>query len=90
MPLQRAEGEGSSADRLNKFNTVRIDMGDTKREYWKVEDGYVYGYVETCYVGSRAQFEICELDEAEDMTDEEFDLLAKEALYESGMMDWGY
>lgn len=65
-------------------------MSEYKRDYYKIEDGMVIGYVETCFVGSKAEFEICSLEDAEDMSNEEFEQCAEDAMYESGKLEWGY
>lgn len=65
-------------------------MSELKRRYWKIEYGCVMGRVSTDLVGSECEFEICALEDAEEMTDEELEEVALCALYESGMMEWGY
>lgn len=55
-----------------------------------VEDGWVIGYVRTNMVGSKCEFQICEVDEWIELTEEEASDSAREAMYESRMMEWGY
>jgi hypothetical protein len=55
-----------------------------------IEDGWVMGYVNTNLVGSRCEFQICEVSEWEELTEEEAGDSAREAMYESGMLEWGY
>lgn len=59
-------------------------------EKTKVENGMVIGYVRTDKVGSTCTFAICPVDEWEEMDDKEAEQCALDALYESGMMEWGY
>ena len=56
----------------------------------KIEDGFVIGYASTQKVGSECTFEICSVEEWEELSEEEAEKLAQEAMYESGVMDWGY
>lgn len=66
-------------------------MTDTyQREYACIEDGMVMGEVSTDKVGSSCTFEICSVEEAEEMNDRDFEEFAQQALYESGMMSWSY
>jgi len=59
-------------------------------EWTKVEDGTVMGYVRTNKVGSDCEFEICSIEEWKELTEEEAEKLALDALWESGMIEWGY
>lgn len=55
-----------------------------------VEDGLIIGFVRTSIVGSTAEFEICTVEEWEEMTEEEAEETATTALYESGVFEWWY
>lgn len=55
-----------------------------------VEDGMVLGYVYTWMVGSKCTFTIASVEEWEGMSDKEAEEAAMEALFCSGMMEWGY
>lgn len=55
-----------------------------------IEDGNVMGYVRTDKVGSKVTFIICTVEEWEDLPESECEKVAREALYESGVMEWGY
>lgn len=59
-------------------------------ENTKVENGVVMGYVQTNMVGSKSWFEICPLEEWEELTEEDAEALALEAMWESGKVEWGY
>lgn len=61
-----------------------------RREYYKIEDGEVIGFVSTDKVGSHCEFTICSVEEAEEMDNDEFEQCAQEAMWGSGMMEWGY
>ena len=53
-------------------------------------DGSVMGFVETDMQGSRTEFEICSVEEWLKLTPEQAEKVAKEALAESGVFEWGY
>jgi len=55
-----------------------------------IEDGQVMGYVRTYTVGSECTFTICSVEDWEEMTDEEAEVVALDALYGSGAMEWDY
>ncbi len=55
-----------------------------------VEEGTIFGYVSTDIVGSQCEFPICSVEEWVEMSVEDAEKAAKEALYESGVMEWGY
>lgn len=59
-------------------------------EWTTIEEGCVMGYVETNRVGSRCEFQICPVDEWLEMSEEEAEQVALEALWESGQIEWGY
>ena len=48
------------------------------------------GHVRTDKVGSKCYFVIATVEEWEDMDDEEAEQVARDAMYESGLMEWGY
>lgn len=60
------------------------------QEDTKIENGYVMGHVSTDIVGSRCEFEICRVEEWEELTAEDAEKVAQEALFGSGLMEWGY
>jgi len=55
-----------------------------------VEEGQVMGYVRTDMVGSKCTFPICSVEEWEAMSDSIAKEFAKDAMHESGLMEWGY
>lgn len=55
-----------------------------------VENGKVMGYVLTEKVGSKCFFPICSVEEWEEMDDSEAKEAGLEALWNSGMVEWGY
>lgn len=59
-------------------------------EDMKIKDGQVIGYVRTDNVGSKCEFVICSVDDWKGMTDDEAHEAARDAMYESGMMEWGW
>ena len=60
----------------------------TEQQY--VSEGVVWGFVETNKVGSLCRFAICSVEEWEELDYEDAEQVAKEALYESGVFEWGY
>ena len=56
----------------------------------EIDEGMVMGFVKTDVVGSRCHFAICSVDEWEDMSEEEAEKAVTIALYESGVMEYGY
>lgn len=59
-------------------------------EDMKIENGYVVGYVRTDKVGSECEFIICSVEEWKEMTDDKAHETARDSMYESGMMEWGW
>lgn len=59
-------------------------------EQTTVEDGSVMGYVRTHVHGSTCTFEICSIEEWEEMTEKEAEEAALQAMFESGEMEWWY
>jgi hypothetical protein len=53
----------------------------------KVKNGMVIGTVSTRKTGSKCEFEICEVEEWNELTEEEQDKLAIEAMWDSGILD---
>jgi hypothetical protein len=55
-----------------------------------IEDGDVMGTVKTNRVGSECKFSICSVEEWEELSDEEAQKLATQALFESGQIEYWY
>lgn len=55
-----------------------------------IEDGMVMGHVSTNLVNSTCYFAICTVEEWEELTEDEADKMAQDALWESGQVEWGY
>jgi hypothetical protein len=60
------------------------------KKHQHVEEGQLWGFVETNRVGSMCRFAICPVDEWEGLSEEEAEKVATEALFESGQFEWGY
>jgi len=59
-------------------------------EYTVIEEGFVMGYVSTNMHGSKCTFPICSVEDWEELSEEEAEAFANDALHESGMLEWGY
>jgi len=59
-------------------------------EHTLIEDGIVMGKVSTNLVGSECTFEICSVEEWEELSEKDGEKMAQEALFGSGMMEWNY
>lgn len=55
-----------------------------------VREGTVYGHVRTMMVGSKMEFPICTVEEWKEMDADEAEQAAREAMWESGNVEWGY
>lgn len=56
----------------------------------KIIDGEIYGYVRTDKMDSECEFVICSVEIWKEMTEEQAEKYARDALFESGMMEWGW
>lgn len=53
----------------------------------KIEEGMVWGVVRTNRIGSDCEFDLCSVEEYEELTDAEVDSLIVERMWESGYID---